>query len=126
MVARSSEFVEDMKNTLKIYKFVSPEVVIRTVDRGFLGDSKRMFVTTKYGDIAMVHGGPNITRITLHVDNSMYFKLEGDLDVISQDGPLELCEVIACYLLLKFKKYTDVKLPFEEINHFIEGLLDES
>ena len=126
MVARSSEFVEDMKNTLKIYKFVSPEVVIRTVDRGFLGDSKRMFVTTKYGDIAMVHGGPNIPHITLHVGNSMYFKLEGDLDVISQSGPLELCEVIACYLLLKFKKYSDVKLPFKEIDHFIEGWLGNS
>ena len=126
MVARSSEFVEDMKNTLKIYKFVTPEVVIRTVDRGFLGDSKRMFVTTKYGDIAMVHHGPNIPDITLYVDNSMYFKLEGDLDVISQRGPLELCEVIACYLLLKFKKYSDVKLPFEEIDQFIEGWLGKS
>jgi hypothetical protein len=126
MADRSSEFEEDMKNTLKIYKFASPEVVIRNVDLGFLGVSNRMFVTTKYGDIAMVHDGPNTPCITLHVDNSMYFKLEGDLDVISQRGPLELCEVVACYLLLKFKKYTDVKLPFEEINHFIEGLLDES
>jgi hypothetical protein len=127
MADRSSEFEEDMKNTLKIYKFASPEVVIRNVDRGFLGTSKRMFVTTKYGDIAMVHGGQNTPSITLHVDNSMYLKLEkGDLDVLSQDGPLELCEVIACYLLLKFKKYSDVKLPFEEIDSFIDSWLGES
>jgi|TARA_B110000046_G_C12984499_1_gene394947 hypothetical protein len=127
MADRSSEFDEDMRNTLKIYKFASPEVAIRNVDRGPFGVLKSMFVTTKYGDIAMVHNGPNIPCISLHVDNSMYLKLdERDLDVMSQRGPLELSEVVACYLLLKFKKYTDFALPFEEVDHFIDDLLGKS
>ena len=57
----------------------------------------------------------------------MYLKLdERDLDVMSQRGPLELSEVVACYLLLKFKKYTDFALPFEEVDHFIDDLLGKS